>query len=61
MAADVLGGRVDDDVGAEVEGPAEIGAGEGVVHDQGHAGLVGDAGHGLEVSTSSLGLPMVST
>ena len=49
VAADVLGGRVDDDVGAPLERPAQVGRGQGVVDHQRDAGLTGDDGDGLEV------------
>ena len=38
VAVHVLGGGVGHDVGAPLEGTAVDGGGEGVVHDQGHAG-----------------------
>ena len=50
MAPDPLGGGVDDDVGAEVDGPAGVAGGaEGVVHHERDAVVVGDLGQGLEV------------
>ena len=49
VAADELGGRVDDDVGAMLDRPAQVGRGEGVVDDQRDAGLVGDLGDGRDV------------
>ena len=49
MAAQVLGGAVHHDVGAEGERIAQIGAGHGVVDDEGQAVLVRDAGDGLDV------------
>ena len=41
--------RVGHDVGAMVERPEQVGRGEGVVDQQGHAALVGDGGHGGDV------------
>jgi len=49
VAAEVFGEGMDDDVGAPVEGPAEVGGGDGVVDDEGKAGEVGEDGDGLEV------------
>ncbi len=51
MAAQVLGERVDDDVRSVLDGPQQVGAGHGVVHDQRHAVVMGhpcqrgDVGH----------------
>ena len=57
MAADPFGGAVDDDVGAVVDGAAEVAAGaEGVVDDEGDAGVVGDLGQGDEVGDRVLGV-----
>ena len=47
---------MNDDVGAPLEGPAQIGRGEGVIDDQGNAGLIGDDGDGLEVEDDAAGL-----
>ena len=44
VAADVLGGRVHDDVGAERERALQVRRREGVVDDEQRAGLVGDLG-----------------
>ena len=49
MAADVLGQRVDHDIGAVIEGAAQHWRGDGVVDDQRHAMLVGDLGQTLEI------------
>jgi hypothetical protein len=40
MAAEVFGQRMHHDVGAVLEGAAEVGRGHRVVHDQRHAGVV---------------------
>ena len=49
VAADVLGRRVDDDVGAERQRLLEVGRGEGVVDDEQRARVVGDGGERLDV------------
>ena len=49
VAAEVLRRRVDDDVGAELERPLEVGRGEGVVDDDQRAGLVRRLGDGADV------------
>jgi hypothetical protein len=49
VAAEVLGQRVHDDVGAVLEGPAQVGRGHGVVDDQRHAVAVRDLGQLFEV------------
>lgn len=50
VAADPLGRRVHDDVGAVLDGPQEVAArAESVVDDEGHTLGVGDLGDGLEV------------
>mmetsp|Transcript_60628 Transcript_60628/g.149087 ORF Transcript_60628/g.149087 Transcript_60628/m.149087 type:complete len:335 (+) Transcript_60628:659-1663(+) len=49
VPAHVLGERVDHNVGTVLDGPAQIGRGEGVVHQQGHLDGVGGVGEGLEV------------
>ena len=49
VPADILGGRMDDDVGAVLEGPAQVGRGEGVVDHQRHPGLAAHRREGLEV------------
>ena len=49
MAGQVLGGRVDDDVGAEVERLLEQRRGEGVVADGEHAALAGGGEEGRQV------------
>ena len=49
VTAEVLGGAVDDDVGAVVERAAQVRARERGVHDQREPGLVGDVGERFEV------------
>ena len=49
MAADPLGGRVDDDVGAVLDRAGQRGGAEGVVHHERNAGGVRDVGQRLEV------------
>ena len=44
-----LGGRVDHDVGAVLDGPAQVRRGHGVVDDQRHAGLMRDGRHLFDV------------
>ena len=54
VAAEVLGGRVDDDVGAELERPDEVRRRDGVVDDQRDAVAVRDRGDGLDVEDVAL-------
>ena len=49
MAAEVLGGRVHHDVGAELQRPREHGRGERVVDAEQRAAVVGDFGAGGDV------------
>ncbi len=56
MPAQVLGGAVHHDVGPELEGVQQVGAGQGIVHDEGDACFVGDGGDGLEVGDIQLGV-----
>ena len=49
VAADVLGGRVHDDVGAPFDRPAQVGRGHRVVEDQRDAGVMRDGGERLDV------------
>ena len=49
VAADELGGRMHHDVGAKVDRPAQVRAGEGVVHHQRDAVVVRDLRHRLYV------------
>jgi hypothetical protein len=54
MAAQVLGQRVHDDVGALFERPAQVGAGHGVVDDQRHAVAVRHRGQRRQVGDVAL-------
>ena len=56
VAIDVLGGRVDDDVGAMLEGAAQVGGAEGVVDQQRGLHLVGDGGEFLEIEDVQAGV-----
>ena len=56
VPADELGRRMDDDVGAPVQGPAEVGRGEGVVDDQRHARVMRDLGDAFDVEHVDLGI-----
>ena len=56
VAADELGGGVDDDVSAVLQGPDQVGGAEGVVDDQGQAVLVGDGGDGVNVGDVAVGV-----
>ena len=49
VAAEELGGRMHDDVGAVLERPAQIGRGEGGIEHQRQLVLVRDVGHRLDV------------
>ena len=49
VAAQVLGGRVNDHIRAVLDGAQQVGGGHGVVHDQGYAVFVGNCGDGLNV------------
>ena len=40
---------MDDDVGALLDGPAEVRGGERIVDDERHTGLIGDVGDALDV------------
>jgi hypothetical protein len=59
MTADELGGRVEHDVGAQAERPAEHRRGEGVVDHQRNLRLVGDVGDDRNVEHLATRLPMV--
>src|ERR1700733_6359848 len=50
MAAQKLGKRMDDDIGAMFDRPQQDGCGDGVVDDQWHAMTVGDPGQALDVT-----------
>ena len=56
MAADELGGRVDHDVGAPLDGPDKRRRGAGVVDDQRQTVLVRDGGELLDVGDVELGI-----
>ena len=56
MAVDVLGDRVDDDVGAVVEGVLHVGGEEGVVDDDEDAVAVCDRGDGADVNEREGGI-----
>ena len=56
VATDELGGGVDDDVCAVLQGPDQVGGAEGVVDDQGQAVLVGDGGDGVNVGDVAVGV-----
>ena len=49
VAAQVFGERVNDDVRAVLDRAAQVGAGHGVVHHQGHAVRMGHGGQGTQV------------
>jgi len=49
VAADVIGGRVHDDVGAPFDRPAQVGRGHSVVEQQRDAGVMRDGGERLDV------------
>ena len=54
VAAQVLGGGMDDDVGAVLDRPAEVWRSERVVDDQRHAGTMGDVRDGGKVDDVKL-------
>ena len=56
MAADELGGRVDHDIGAPLDRPAERGRGAGIVDHQRQPVLVSDAGKGFDIDHVELGI-----
>ena len=56
VAADILGGRLDHDVGSPLDGAGKNWGRGGVVDHQGHALLVGDAGQPLDVGDVELGI-----
>ena len=56
MAADELGGRVDDDIRTPLDRPAESGRGAGIVDDQRQPVLMGDAGKGFDIDHVELGI-----
>ena len=56
VAADELGGGVDDHVGAVLDGAQQVRRGEGCVHDQRHVVAVRDVGPGLKVEHVGVGV-----
>ena len=56
VAAQELGDRVNDDVRAVLEGANQVGGGDGGVHDQRDAGLVGDLCQALQVGNLAGGV-----
>ncbi len=56
VAADELGCRVDHDVGAMLDGPAQVGRGKGVVHHQRHPEAVSHLGRHSDVEHVALGI-----
>ena len=49
MAADELGQGVDDDIGAVLQRLEQVGGGNGIVHHERDAGVMGDLGNGFKV------------
>ena len=56
LAVDVLGGRMDDDVGAEIQRPLQGRGAEGIVHHQLAAVGVGQFGQGTDVGDLGQGI-----
>lgn len=56
MTADKLGRRMHHHVGAEFNGTQQIRGGKGIVHNQGKAVAVGNAGHRLDVDEIDAGI-----
>ena len=56
MAAQEFGGGMHHDIGAPFDRPDQVGRGQGVVHDQRHARVMGDFGHGLDVGDDAAGI-----
>jgi len=56
VAADELGGRVDDDVRAVLDGTDEVRGAKGVINDQRQAVLVGDGRDGVDVGDVTVGV-----
>ena len=56
MTADKLGGGVNHNVRAVLDGPDQVGGAEGVVDDQGQAMLVGNGGDGVNVGNVGVGI-----
>ena len=60
VAANKLGGGVDDDIGAVFNGPDEVGRAEGIVNYQGQAVPVGDGCNGVNVGDVAVGVARAS-
>ena len=56
VPAQELGGRLHDDVRAPLDGPGQVGRGDGVVHHQGDADGVGGRRDRLDVEDVALGV-----
>ena len=56
VAADELGGRMDNDVGTMLDRADQVGRAEGVVDDKRNAVLVGDSGNGVNVGDVGVGV-----
>ena len=56
MAAEKFGRRMDDHIGAILEGPDQIGRGQRIVDDERHAGALGDLGDRLDVADHAAGI-----
>ena len=56
MAAQELGGGMDHDVGAVLDGPDQVGGAESVVDDQRQAVAVGQIGQGVDVGNVGVGV-----
>ena len=56
MAVQILGGGMGDDIRAELEGTAQNGRSEGVVHDQGHIVAVSQLGIGFDIQHRQRGI-----
>ena len=52
----VFGGRVEDDIGAELDGPREDGRGEGAVDDEGGPGALGYLGRRGDIGDGDRGV-----
>ena len=56
MAADELGGGMDDNVGTVLNGTDQVRGAEGVVDDQGQAVTVGNGGNGIDIGNVGVGV-----
>src|SRR5579863_5483964 len=56
MAAEKLGRRMDDQIGAPFEGAAQIGRGESVINNQRDSGVMGDRRHLLDINDDAAGV-----